>query len=251
MIKTNCLKCYFADKAGSQQPCVFHIPEAIKDVKTLDIVDDFFSINDYACRYGVSRETVEQKILKDNPDINIIEYAKHQARIKYILYIKVNKHNFIEVCDNIKSLSIAPQLVHICFDINYDFKDIPKLAQQQFTDCSFKWKLHKFVEDEVDYKQFHTSVSTNNELLTIKNIWILNEDMLTECAQNDYINTINYIMNVEQPKLAILKHSKAKEYLYGLFMTTENLNGIWSSVSQNLDPAIRSLYGDDDIQEYD
>lgn len=251
MLRTNCSKCYFSNTVSSDKPCAFFIPDAIKSKKKLDIVNDFFYINNYICKYGVARDTVENKILKEH-DIDIMEYAKYQASLKYILYIKITNQDFIETCNRIKSLSIIPQYVHIAFDVDYVFQqDVTKIAEEQFANCSFKWKLHKFIEDHPDYKQFYISVSTNNQLSQIKNIWIITDTILVDYLNNDSINTINYIMNIEQPGLGILNSSKSTEYLYGLFMTTENLRGLWNNVSNNLDAAIRSLYTDKDIELYD
>lgn len=250
MLRTNCSKCYFSDTVSSDRPCVFFIPDAIKDKKRLDVIDDFFYIDNYTCKYGIARDVVENKILKEHP-IDIVEYAKYQAGLKYILYIKIKQQDFAETCNRIKSLSILPQYVHMTFDTDYDFQNTTTIAQQQFANCQFKWKLHKFIENQPEYKQIYLSVSTNTQLLQYKNIWIVTDDLLIDYANNDCINTINYIMNIEQPLLGILNHTKATKYLYGLFMTTENLYGIWSNVSNDLDSAIRSLYKDNDIELYD
>lgn len=247
MLHTNCLKCYFSDRIDSETPCQFHIPEAIKNIKKIDIVDGFNYIHDYTCRYGVSREIVNNKIKEH--DIDIFEYAKHQAALKYILYIKFTKYNFVEVCNKIKQLSIVPQFVHLAFDTDYKFQNINKLAEEQFVDCTFKWKLHRFIEAQPDNKQLHISLSTNQPIS--KYIWILKDFMLDRCIENDSINQINYIMNIEQPPLAIMHNKTESSYFYGLFMTLENLNGIWSNISDDLDLAIKSLYNSDDIQTYD
>lgn len=247
MLRTNCSKCYFSDRADSEIPCQFHIPEAIQEIKKIDIVDGFNYIHDYTCRYGVSKEVVDNKIKEHNVDI--LEYAKHQAALKYILYIKFTKYNFLEVCDKIKQLSIMPQFVHLAFDTDYEFQNTNKLAEEQFADCAFKWKLHRFLEKQPDNKQLHISLSTNQPMS--KYIWILKDDMLDLCIPNDSINQINYIMNIEQPQLAILHNGIESSYFYGLFMTLENLNGIWSNISDDLDSAIRSLYSSSDIKIYD
>lgn len=250
LLHTNCAKCYFADKVNSTIPCKFYIPDAIKHIKTIDTIDDFFYIHDYTCKYGVSRDAVENKITQQHKDINITEYAKNQAGIKYVLYIKITSFDFINICKQIQSLSISPEFVHMVFDVDYDIQNIAKIAEQQLKNAPFKWKLHKFLENEPDTEQLYVSFSTN-KVSKANYIWILNDTLLVECANNDSINLINYIINIEQPLLAILKKNVMTEYFYGLFMSLDNLHGIWNNLSHNLDKSIKSLYNDNDIQSYD
>lgn len=247
MLHTSCSRCYFSNIVDSEQPCAFHIPEAIKDIKKIDIIENFYYIHEYTCKYGVSKEAVNNKIKEHN--IDILEYAKHQAALKYTLYVKVNDINFITICDKINHISIQPQFVHLVFDADYDFQNIAQTAEQQFANSSFKWKLHKFIEKQPEHKQLHISLSTNQ--LLSKYIWILKDSMLDNCINHDSINQINYTMNIEQPKLAIMQNKSADNYFFGLFMTLDNLEGIWSNVSDDLDSAIKSLYNSDDILNYD
>lgn len=243
-VNTNCEKCYFSNVITSDKPCEFYIPDALKDKKSLKEINSFFYIPNYRCRYGVSKDTAKEKLQDFNIDIK--EYAKHQVIPQYTLYIKIlQSETFEQTCLKLKQLTIPPKYVHLVFDVNFDMTNIQKIADKILTDATFRWKLHKFLEDKPDYEQLYISLSTDKYIIKSDFLWILTDSMIETAIQNDDINQINFIINVEQPNLGILHNSTARDYFFGIFMTLNNLFGIWEHIGYDIDSAIKTLYTND------
>jgi hypothetical protein len=243
-LNTSCEKCYFAHPASSEKPCDFYIPDVVQDTKKLEIINDFYYIHQYRCKYGVSKETAEGQL--KNFDVDIHEYAKHQVVPKYVLYVKTTTPEAFErVCTNLIKLAIPPQFVHLVFDYDFNITNIQQTADKILTDANFRWKLHRFLEEKKDWQQLYVSLSTDQNVAKSDFIWILNDQMLDIAIENDYINKINFIINVQQPDLGILTNHLSDNYFYGIFMTLDNLDGIWQHVNYDIDTAIRTLYTND------
>lgn len=248
---TSCEKCYFAKPADSDLPCAFFIIDAIKDLRKIDTVNSYYYINDYQCKYGVSKNIAENRLSDFN--IDITEYAKQQTAINYSIYIKLYNldiDNIKTVCYQIKQLSIAPKSINIVFDNASSFNTIKDTCTAEFSGLDFTWKLHNFLEQQTDEDQLHTCLCTDKQLSTSQFIWILNDTILNICSLNDSINHINYLCNIEQPKLAIFANNCTDIYFYGMFISLENLKGLWTHEGRNLDSAIKKLYPLD-LQRYD
>jgi hypothetical protein len=249
-VNTGCKKCYFAKPATSDNPCSFFIVDAIKDIKTVSVVDDFYYIKDYQCRYGVSTDTVENKLTEF--DIDITEYVKQQAAIKYTLYVKILDPTQLEqTCDNILRLSILPQSLNIVVDNSDNIVSTKQLLEDRFRDSAFKWKLHNFLEDQSDENQLHTSLCTDKNLTLSHYLWITNDKILSKHLDEDSINNLNYILNINQPKLALLTSKLSDKYFYGLFISLNNIQAIWKQQGKNISEIIANMYPASDIQYYD
>jgi hypothetical protein len=106
------------------------------------------------------------------------------------------------------------------------------------------WKLHYFLEDKPAYETLHIATSTDDKLSSCKFIWIVNQAILESAINKDSINRINYIVNVDQPDTAILMSRISVDYFYGIFLTIDNMNGIYKNVNPNLGQAIEESYKD-------
>lgn len=248
-INTSCENCYFASEAESEKPCTFFIPDAIQETKKIEVKNSYYYLNDYQCRYGVSKETYNNKI-KDM-DIDIIEYAKAQAIPRYILYVYIKGDDLTlrQVCDNINKLAVRPEKIKIAFDHTFNVVNAADICEE-LLGKKFNWKLHYFFDEQPDYNMLNVAITNDNVLTYSKFIWILDHNLLDYIVKNNLDNSINFIVNVQQPPVAILNSKKSTGYFYGMFMTLDNLMGIWSHVSKDISKAIEESYKDS-ISYYD
>jgi hypothetical protein len=241
---TLCEKCYFSDKADSDKNCVFYIPDAISDIKTINIVNGYNSIEKYTCRYGVSKDTVDNK-MKDMDIGNLEEYAKNRVFPKYMLFIfaEPDEDSLNNICDSINALSIKPQAVSIVF-ITESLNDLnPQKICEEKLGKSCSWKLHMFFDtSKKDYEVAYAALSTDTRLQKCEFITLANTETLKYFASTDRINRINYIINVEQPDLALLRTKTTDSYFYGMFMTLDNFKGISNNVDKDIAKAIEDNY---------
>lgn len=243
-LNTSCEKCYFAHPIDSDKPCDFYIPDVVRESKQLENINGFYYIHNYRCKYGVSKEAAEGQL--KSFDVDLYDYAKHQVVPKYVLYIKTTTPEAFErVCDNLNKLAIPPQFVHLVFDYDFDITNVQQTADRILTNANFGWKLHRFLEEKQDWEQLYVSLSTDQHIVKSDFLWILNDTMLNAAIENDYINKINFIINVQQPDLGILTNHLSNNYFYGIFMTLSNLDGIWQHVGYDIDTAIKTLYLND------
>ena len=84
MTNTHCKICLFADKTSESECCEFGIIDDIKNIKTLEIIDDYWYIKNYRCFYGFSKELYESH-KDDFINIDIKEHIVNQAKISYYL----------------------------------------------------------------------------------------------------------------------------------------------------------------------
>jgi hypothetical protein len=242
---TICERCYFSDTSDSDISCKFHIPDAVRDIKTINIVNGYNVIEKYNCRYGVSKNTVLNKIT--DKDLDLMDYAKNRIFPKYLLFIfaESTTESINKICESINTLSILPQAVSIVFK-NLDINQCnpQKICEEQLGN-KFSWKLHLFLdESKEDYDIINTALSTDTRLNKCSFIMFADTDILGYIASTDRMNRINYIINVDQPNLALLSTSKTSDYLRGMFMTVDNLKGISANIDKNIGQAIKDNYID-------
>jgi hypothetical protein len=90
----------------------------------------------------------------------------------------------------------------------------------------------------------YAALSTDTRLQKCEFITFTNKEVLNYFASTDRINRINYIVNVEQPDLALLHTKTTDSYLYGMFMTLDNFKGISNNVNKDIAKAIEDNYKD-------
>jgi hypothetical protein len=145
MTKTQCNKCIFADTVSSNSPCEFHIPEKIKDIKNVSIIDDFYEIENYRCLYGFSKNQYDQNI--DNlKDVDIRNLAKDKASLKYYLILdarQISKDQLYRIIDDIDKLDTKP--THLSIIISPNDPDPAYEYVRHNLSCR-KWTIHVFIE---------------------------------------------------------------------------------------------------------
>jgi hypothetical protein len=244
---TSCEKCYFSQEATSNKSCEFYIPDVLSSKKNIQIINNYNYINDYVCRYGVSKKAAEEII---ENDIDIKEYTKIQVSPKYLLFcIDYKDDSLLELCENIKKLCIQPGCVSIVFHHDHDAQNSQSICDNVLGK-TIPWKLHKFLEPKKDYEIFNACTSTDQRLTKNPYVWIVNNRILTSAVENDSINKINFIINLEQPDISILNSKVSNDYFTGIFLTIENIKGIVTHISPDIGEVIKDMYLDS-IAYYD
>lgn len=218
MNNTVCSGCYFAQEINSATPCVFDIPNIVKEYKTIDTRNNYYVIKNYSCRYGFSKKTYSENIDKFT-DIDIIEYVKKQNIVKYSLALILDKkQNCKNLIDKINSLSIKPQyLTIICYDKG---QELHQLLQSELKPY-IEHKVHNFLDDISGPRALHVALETNKS--KIGNLmWILKSSDMEQVLKDDSIQNINYIINVEQKPAHYYKSSHIDSNFSGIFINTNN-----------------------------
>jgi hypothetical protein len=242
-INTSCKKCYFAQEASSEKSCEFYIPEAIAANKKIEVIDNYNYIHNYLCKYGLSKDKADE-ISTNKSEIDLKVYAKSRVAPAYDLFCILSDNDDIEnICDHIIKLEIKPERINLSFKRDYDMKRAQSVCEKILGN-KMSWKLHYFLEDKPAYETLHIATSTDDKLSSCKFIWIVNQAILESAINKDSINRINYIVNVDQPDTAILMSKISVDYFYGIFLTIDNMNGIYKNVNPNLGQAIEESYKD-------
>jgi hypothetical protein len=235
---TSCERCIFSDKADSSAPCKFNIIESIKDAKKLDIKNNYYYINNYVCRYGFAK-TQEEQILKNFPDVDLMEYSRLHSYVRYYLVIDNldNPDDIMDICNYIKKLAIKPKGISILTRQN-NLPEIIGKYKEELGD-SLLWKLHNFFDPTIDFAVgLDVALSTNNNLKTCEFLWLVNDKQLDHMINTKAIEQINYIINVMQPDIGILKSVLTNDNLSGLFLTKKNYLGLTKHIAPILNVAL-------------
>jgi hypothetical protein len=147
------------------------------------------------------------------------------------------------LCDNINKLEIKPQAVSMAFDPDYDMTNSKEICHSTL-EKSCDWKLHRFLEHKQNHEILSTCISTDERLSACQYIWILNYNTLLSAVANDSINKINFIINVDQPEISILQSKLCTDHFNGIFLSIENLKGIWTHIDHDIGRAIESSFND-------
>lgn len=232
MKNTICEQCYFSNPASSDQPCVFNIPEIIKDTHELQIKDNYYILHNYSCRYGFGKKTYKENIDKFS-NIDLIEYIKQQNMVAYSLALILEKdEDYNNAIDCINKLSIKPYYIAII--CHNDGKNIHNLLQKNLT-TTIKYKVHSFLDNTPSPKCLHIALETNKN--NIGNLlWILNYKDLVYCIDNDSIQNINYLINAAQVPAHYYRLSATQSNFSGIFINQDNY---WS-LSRTLDYTIEN-----------
>lgn len=215
---TRCENCLFAHKYDSENPCEHGIINHIKDIKTLEVQNDYYTIVDYNCKMGFSKKAFENNSDKYTLDIIKQEILKN-ACIKYYLVMNITDSSEEEIhyiCKKINELSIPPKYVSFLIKNEDNKKFIKYLNQGKINNT--EWKAHGFLVEMEDIESIHVALDTNlkknnSQLLLFydkKNIDSLDRD----------VNEINTIINIEQKSFHILqKNGQQKHEIDGLLIS--------------------------------
>lgn len=216
MNNTLCKECYFAQPAHDSNACSFGIPDLIRDCHKVEVQDNYYKLQNYQCRYGFSKKIYQENIDKFI-DIDLIEYIKQQNIVKYSLAIIIKEYTPQDVLFLLNKLSIKPYYITIvCYkDGNLFHKQFGQKDQQ------IKYKVHNFLEQIPPSQALHIALETNkNKIGNL--LWILTEESLKYCIENDSIQNINYIINAKQKPAHYYRCNNINSLFDGIFINTDN-----------------------------
>lgn len=245
---TDCSKCIFSSEVDSgDDSCKFKIIDGIKDIKTIDIKNNYYYINKYICKYGFSKDK-QVSLEQDFPNINLIEYIKQKNYIKYYLVIDNldNKLSLEDICNQILKLTIKPH----CVSVLTRQESMPDAIKQcnQILKESMMWRLHNFFDMQIDFDiGSFTILSTAKQTKEANYVWFLHDYQIQTMLDEKAIEQINYIVNVEQPEIGIFKSKHKTDTIGGLFMTYRNYDGLTSNISQVLSIALKNYISSENI----
>lgn len=217
---TNCQKCIFANKANQDEPCQHNIIEYIKDHKKLDIVNDYYVINEYVCRMGFSKDIYEAN--KDKISLeDIKQEIVDRACMRYYLILDISTTSpeaLKNTCDILLDLKIKPAFISFIMLPSDDNKEKITVLKT-LTDDKLMWKAHSFIETMDIDNVIHSILDTNFQNNHSEYILIYDINNL-EQLDND-INEINSnIIIYQKPFHYARKHNSSN--LDGLFMHFNN-----------------------------
>jgi hypothetical protein len=222
MINTKCGECMFASSNHNNETsaCSRNIIEQIKNIKNITQDGDGFNvIENYACRYGFSKQVYEQnkELLSDGFEARLTENSK----IRYYLLLDCcdSTIDFDAVLDTIKSLDIPPKAISFMFR-DLDYRPFGN-NHQDFLLSNYKdthWKVHNFVENIELEKGIDHILSTNAKNNNTSIFLVYNaKDLGSLSIDITAIN--NHIVLYQSPMIAMIDKNNS---LYRLAMSFEN-----------------------------
>lgn len=197
MINTTCENCIFANYENKE--CFFDIPLIVKDIKTIYKKNNNNYIENYSCRYCLSK-----KVYEDTPELqqlNIAQYVVNKAKIKYYLIFNITKYidQIPNICNIISKLDIKPQYVSF---INQN-RGIVKTIADDINNCmpeGIRWKLHNFVTDLSLQECMTVAMDTNIDSTDARIFLVYDptETLITHNVLNDRVNFIQLESIVKQ-----------------------------------------------------
>lgn len=238
MINTKCKECMFA--RPNTQPdsitCDKNIIEKIQSIKTIiQDSDNYNVIENYACRYGFSKQIYTEHRDKWDP-VDFEQRLLANSHINYYLLLDCydDVPDLDTIIQAIPRLSIAPKAVSFMFrKLNYrPFNN----THQDFLLSNYQniyWKAHNFLE-ELSLEQsidhiLSTNARNNNTVIFLvynsKDLESLNQDITT-------IN--NHMILYQSPMIAMIDDNNS---LYRLAMSFDNYK-VAKSLGENLIPIL-------------
>lgn len=212
MTKTSCLKCIFSDTVESLQPCKFDIPAKIKNIKMLNIVDNYYEIENYKCLYGFSKNqfSLNSQYMEN---IDLLNLAKTRADIKYYLIVDTRQSS-IDAIDtlikNIESYEVLPKYLSIIVDPVHADAVYQIVRSKQL---KYKWTIHAFVEELSFNDSINTILDTN---LLSSESWCL---LFVNLSKSN--NTISLSKIILQMQNTFIIEQKG---FHGMNMVDDDLN---------------------------
>lgn len=244
---TSCKNCIFAHEASSDSPCDFNIISNIKEDKTITIQDNFFHIENYLCKYGLSKNTYEQykdEFNKNNIDIK--DHVKQNAYIKYYLVIDyyMSEYPLELLCNDLESLNIEPKFISLLLYQNNKIKpnDAIDIFRNKMKPHS-KWKIHSFLEDIDRNYALHSIFQTNAKANDSQYFLILKPEQIKTFIDNNSIENIQYIISIKQPACNILKQKDTVDSnnFHTVFINFDSYQGLCKNISQSLEHSLDTL----------
>jgi hypothetical protein len=228
----------FAYSSGEQSDspiCSKNIIEQIKDIKNIKQEDGFNIIENYACRYGFSKQIYEQN--KDQWDPQDFENRMmDNSRIRYYLLLDCHDPdlNLQDVIQSISQLDMPPKSVSFMFR-NLNFRPFGQ-EHQDYLLSNYKdirWKAHNFLE-EISLEGGIDHILSTNAKNNNTSIFLVYNAKDLQSLDRD-IQTINDNMILYQsPMIAIIDRNNT---LYRLAMSFENYK-VAKTLGPNLIPVL-------------
>jgi hypothetical protein len=220
MLNTKCERCLFANSVSdtSSLQCSQNIIDQIKSYKTVTQENNFNVIQEYACRYGFSKDIYEQN--KENlKDVDLLDQINKNTQIKYYLLLDINKEcNIDNIIETLNNLDIKPQFVSVMFR-EPDDRRFEEQDKQTFVSKSLiPWKCHNFIEPNGLQQSIDHILSTNMQNSKSLHFLVYNSLDLDQLSKDILVINNNLIL-YQKPNIAMLKNLNT---LYGLFMSFEN-----------------------------
>lgn len=239
---TACEKCIFSAKVESDKPCEFNIIDEIILSKShaLEEQNSFYYIKNYNCKYGFSKEKLKDFQNISN-DIDIRDYVIEKNYIDYFMVVDNTEDNLSteEITDLLYQLAIKPKSISVLTKLK-DTQNAVTILKEKIPNGVI-WKLHNFYYEQLDkYMCLYSALSTNKLINKSPYIWIISAASLKHAIDGKHIDQINYIINIRQPELGILKKTSS-DYYNGLFLTTKNYLMLTQNLDQNINSAIEKF----------
>ena len=145
MTKTQCNKCLFANEVSSNRPCEFDIPNQIKHIKQMSIIDDFYEIENYRCLYGFGKKQYNDN-LENFKDIDLHQFIIDKTILKYYLILDTRSSSLDhlkKIINEISNLTIKPKKCSLIIDPNNSDEIYTYVKNNLHCD---KWTVHAFIE---------------------------------------------------------------------------------------------------------
>lgn len=203
MANTYCKGCAFAhENSPIDSSCDFDILYHIKNIKDIDIKNNYYYINNYKCKYAFSKET----LVKNQLDINDIKSLLiNKAHLQYYLIIDarnlIKDSDFDNLGNQINSLDIFPKTVSIIVNIyNSNNEDIYRRLYN-IIDKKIKWKLHAFLKDISFNEAANVAAETNIQTSESSIIYFWDVSVTDYSVTNNRINHVFFRKNIQQDNI--------------------------------------------------
>lgn len=217
MKNTNCQTCLFASPNTDPNPCEHGIIDHIKDTKKLDIVDNYYVINDYQCKMGFSKSVAESN-KELSKEIIKSEILKNSC-IKYYLVINLthsSEQDILHLGKKLNELKLPPKYISFLAISKNNKLIYDALNKTGIT--NIPWKAHGYV-DEIDEMDAANMALDTNLRNNGSQVLLFYDAKKIDDLDND-INEINTIINIDQTPLhAMMKKEQKQDELSGLFIS--------------------------------
>lgn len=224
MKKTSCKKCLFSKPASDSNPCEHGVIQHLLDTqnKTLNIVEDYYQIEDYECKMGFSRETMD--LNKDLITIEDIKQSVIRNSVKIYLILDISTttpENIATHCKHIDDNHDLVRFVSFCMfsddsQVNKEKIDIIRSSLKS----DIPWKVHVLIENVPYEKALHPIISSNKNSNGSQFLLIYDIEKTSELKRD--LNEINTICTIEQRDFHVMQKTGCDNCLNGLLISFNN-----------------------------
>lgn len=192
-MNTSCKNCIFENMDNKE--CFFDLIDLIKDHKKISKIDNSNYIENYGCRYCMSRDTYDEiKLNEEYKNIDIIDMIVSKARIQYYLVVNLKNHvdQIEKICEIITNVDNKPEFISF-INYNQDIgKDLSKKIDSLLLDKNIRWKLHNMLVD-LSLQESMTIAMDTNIARTGLGVFYVYDPNISGLDQNTLNQRINFI----------------------------------------------------------